>query len=324
MADVKRQPSLNLEEVDVCVKSFVEPRQKPQECMHIFIQLYSGEFLCQQEVDKASRKRTHSFSHRTYAHDLYQDAHPCISSGCALDKEPLQGKLAAVDTCKHQIAKYTSSPAVLSPAVLTELELVPKKPGSDFVEDCELYHSRGARNGRKARKCKTMDAACLQHNGKVTAAERQCPPQEVQHYVKQEDEKPKDVKQSAIALDRGCTIVLRNIPRSVSQDELFRCLVEHGFQDDLVLLYMPWLMGHSEQANLGYAFVHLESWAAKQSLVEAWQGQFPFGQASSNRPINIALAAVQGARENITSWNCSKKMARIRNPAFRPMILKQL
>merc|ERR1719440_1473257 len=50
--------------------SFFEPRHPP--VSPIFVQGYAGNFLEADDVEKVLLKRNHSFSHRTYSHDLHQ------------------------------------------------------------------------------------------------------------------------------------------------------------------------------------------------------------------------------------------------------------
>ncbi len=77
-----------------------------------------------------------------------------------------------------------------------------------------------------------------------------------------------------------------------------------------------------KHTNNGYAFVHLQTQVATQALIKEWQGKHPFGY-KFGPSIDIALASVQGAKENIAMCNRGK-MARIRNKHFRPLILKDV
>lgn len=133
------------------------------------------------------------------------------------------------------------------------------------------------------------------------------------------------VSQAAANKDRGVTLVIRNIPKWVTQQQVLRGVADWGFMDDLVVLYVPvHLNGSQNNSNLGYGFVHMQSKTSSENFMAAWRGQYPFGQEStSSRPIDISLALRQGIEENIATWN-SSKTARLRNPNFRPMILKHI
>lgn len=123
--------------------------------------------------------------------------------------------------------------------------------------------------------------------------------------------------------DIGRTLMLRNLPRSVSQVSVLRCLQQYGFTDSVVLLYVPWSMGQKHGSNLGYGFVHMQTEEDAQALTAAWHGKFPFKRHPGRNPLTIADAAVQGAKENITFWN-GGKVGQIRNPKFRPIVLKDI
>jgi len=233
------------------LKSFFEPQAPP--IASIFIQCYAGDFLSPQEVSKVSRKRDHSFSHRTHAHSLCQ----CRSQG--------EKTIEKNNTEKNTLTKVQDA----------------KKDGAQV--GCH----------KKGQKAKQQEVT------RIEGLQQQVPGRK----------------------DQGCTLMLRNLPSRITQQDVLKCLAWHGFKHETVLLYVPWVMG--KNCNVGYGFVHLQSKASADALMNAWHSKHPFGNDFSDSALNIALASVQGAQENIDLWSRGK-MARVRNPNMRPMILKEL
>merc|ERR1719454_2141179 len=100
------------------------------------------------------------------------------------------------------------------------------------------------------------------------------------------------------------TLMLKNLPTNVSQNEVLKFLCQHGFEDSIVLLYVPSaLTGDKNSSKLGYGFVHLDTKQAAQALIRDWNGKFPFKRPSNGKPLIICDALVQGARENVAKWS---------------------
>jgi len=120
----------------------------------------------------------------------------------------------------------------------------------------------------------------------------------------------------------GSTLMIRNVPYRLSQKCLLKALRCLGLVGEIALLYMPGnLQSKTNSAKQidSYAFLHVKSRWAQSVIMENWHNKYPFPNHYHARPIDVSLAKVQGAEQNLERWN-NTKTSRIRNPNFRPMV----
>eukprot|EP00931_Biecheleriopsis_adriatica_P062998 TRINITY_DN38086_c0_g1_i1.p1 TRINITY_DN38086_c0_g1~~TRINITY_DN38086_c0_g1_i1.p1 ORF type:complete len:696 (+),score=141.53 TRINITY_DN38086_c0_g1_i1:63-2150(+) len=111
------------------------------------------------------------------------------------------------------------------------------------------------------------------------------------------------------------TLMIRNLPKHITQQELIQELDRSGFADCYDFVYLP-PSSFDGSGNKGYAFVNLTSAALAGTLIGAWQKSRRFGQESA---LSISAAALQGYEANLEKWGRSRT-TRIRNPNFRPWV----
>lgn len=285
--------------------SFVEPQWKPMACA-----MNAGEFLTCAEVYRRSHKRNHSFAHRTYAHDVEQTRH---------QEEYIKTcQQSAPDCAKKEVQLDTSSLASTRIAS-TDSDSNLSTPVKGNKPNQAPRHKKGQQKPTGTAKEQEVEQVKADSSSQQLSSQLQGRQLVLDDHLPGEDSHSK----LATAENAGFTIMIRNLPSRISQREMLhsvdKCLHRRGLHEQVVLLYVPRVM--DKNTTLGYGFVHLESKAAMLALKDAWHGKLPFGPQQS--PINIAPAAVQGAKENIALWNRGK-MSRIRNQEWRPLILKKI
>ena len=112
------------------------------------------------------------------------------------------------------------------------------------------------------------------------------------------------------------TLILRNVPRKVTQREVLRALCKSGFECQFDFLYMP--ISLSSGKNMGYVFINFISNVEAGKLWMRWHNQRPFDCCGSQL-LSISIAAVQGLKANIENWTQSRSK-RVRNPNLCPII----
>jgi len=123
---------------------------------------------------------------------------------------------------------------------------------------------------------------------------------------------------AALQSQRVTTLMVRNLPHSVTQKRLVEELAASGFAGLYDFCYMPSMFGTG--VGKGYAFVNLTSAAALGAFVSAWHGSRRFGISPSEASLNVSAAAMQGLQENVRKWD-APRMRRVRNPALRPLVM---
>jgi len=87
------------------------------------------------------------------------------------------------------------------------------------------------------------------------------------------------------------TLMLRNIPNGVKEEELLEFLTARGFEGAYDLIYMP--RDKRSGCNRGYAFINFESNTMFMLAMSALE-QCQFGSRASNKVTTACVAAVQG------------------------------
>jgi len=117
------------------------------------------------------------------------------------------------------------------------------------------------------------------------------------------------------------TLMIRNLPYSISQDELIDDLNACGFRGLYDFLYMPYSFeGQSGKAVCkGYAFVNFISSAPARELVTVWHLSLRFGMSNQDQALNLSAASLQGFDANVAKWS-TPRMRRVRNPNCKPFV----
>jgi RNA recognition motif-containing protein len=115
------------------------------------------------------------------------------------------------------------------------------------------------------------------------------------------------------------TVMVRNVPSHVKQSAFVKELEDYDFGGTFDFCYLP--SAFDTGKNKGYAFVNFVSETAYSAFVKAWHGSRRFNVRVSDPALNVSAAALQGLERNIEKWD-APRMRRVRNPEFRPFVLK--
>jgi hypothetical protein len=110
------------------------------------------------------------------------------------------------------------------------------------------------------------------------------------------------------------TLMIRNLPYSLSLDDLLATLEKSGFKQFCDYCYLP--HNFERHTNQGFAFVNFTSAEAAQAFMDQWQGSTQFQTAHLNKPLLISVAEVQGRETNFKL--ASRTLGRVRNASYRP------
>lgn len=117
------------------------------------------------------------------------------------------------------------------------------------------------------------------------------------------------------------TVMLRNIPNSITQAELFDRLVCSGFSDSIDLLYLP--ADFKSGSSLGYAFVNLVSVQATNRFFQVFQGFDDWGLASlSHKVCEVCWTPQQGLDAHVDHLRNSSTMHRSVPDEYKPILLR--
>jgi len=111
------------------------------------------------------------------------------------------------------------------------------------------------------------------------------------------------------------TVMIRNLPSTLSQQQLLEGLNRCGFAACYDFCYMP--CNFQTEENQGIAFVNFTSPAKASELLRSWHRARPLGSTTSPE-LSVAPAAVQGLEANLRALG--SRLKRIRNPKLRPFV----
>jgi len=111
---------------------------------------------------------------------------------------------------------------------------------------------------------------------------------------------------------KSTTLMIRNLPVEVQQQEFQSEVDESGFEGQYDFLHVP--VALCSGVSKGFAFVNFRTAEAAARFQSSWHKQTRFGG------LNVSAAAIQGQAGLIENWSTPKNR-RIRNPKFRPFIL---
>jgi len=125
---------------------------------------------------------------------------------------------------------------------------------------------------------------------------------------------------------KGVTLIVRNIPRHILQEQILMQLRNDGFTFgtnhlDLALLYAPAVFGGhlGKPQGQGFGFVHANSSDAARAFMARWHRRHVFGTAREVRALDVSKAHVQGVQANLAQWS-QTKTRRIKNSRFQPYV----
>lgn len=117
---------------------------------------------------------------------------------------------------------------------------------------------------------------------------------------------------SPVASGPITTLMLRNLPHSLTQAELLEEVDKNGYDGLYDFCYLPHKF--AKHKNLGFAFLNFISTEDAAKFRREWHLSRRFGTA-----LNVSAAAVQGREQN-EKKAASQKMSRVRNPNYRPTV----
>lgn len=105
----------------------------------------------------------------------------------------------------------------------------------------------------------------------------------------------------------GSTLMIRNIPCRLSQEDLMTTIRGFGLDGTYNFLYV--VMSHRPQINVGYAFVNLTDEDHEQTFFQAFNG-FRFPGFESQKVCTIQRARLQGLEANLAQFQRRRGYAR--------------
>lgn len=118
-------------------------------------------------------------------------------------------------------------------------------------------------------------------------------------------------------LDGFTTLMIRNLPHNLIQNDVVRELDSSGFQNLYDFLYMPSVF--SSGRGKGYAFVNFVCPEAACMFMNLWHKSHRFSMPKNKKTLDISVACIQGRDANVLKWDDSKRR-RVLNPNYRPVI----
>jgi len=115
------------------------------------------------------------------------------------------------------------------------------------------------------------------------------------------------------------TLVVRNLPKTVSQIELVRELDRSGFAGKYDYCYAPVQSFHTRK-HVGFAFVNFLSAKLAQHFACQWHCTHRFNLPEHAPMLNVSAAAVQGREANLARAG-SARICHIKNSKYRPLVV---
>jgi len=112
------------------------------------------------------------------------------------------------------------------------------------------------------------------------------------------------------------TLMVRNLPHEVLQNDVLRELERCGLLEACDFLYLPSSFG--TRRSKGYAFVNFSTPEAADLFYSTWHKSRRF-EVPANISLNVSAAVIQGRCANVQRWD-SAKMRRVKNANYRPYI----
>jgi len=103
------------------------------------------------------------------------------------------------------------------------------------------------------------------------------------------------------------TLMVHHLPDWILQQDLMDMLNSSGFDGLYDFVFVP--ASFDTGKGKGYGFVNFKTAEAAHALRKTWK-------------LRVGMARIQGREANIQRWN-TRKMGRVRNSNFRPLIWQQ-
>jgi len=113
------------------------------------------------------------------------------------------------------------------------------------------------------------------------------------------------------------TLMIRNLPRDISQCQLLDEVNASGFAGVYDFCYMP--CNFKLGTGQGFAFINLISPDFAKAFKRDWHRSFRFDINPNGPGLNVSFAALQGKEANVAKWDASR-LRRVRNPRLRPFV----
>mmetsp|Transcript_23464 Transcript_23464/g.58359 ORF Transcript_23464/g.58359 Transcript_23464/m.58359 type:complete len:411 (-) Transcript_23464:301-1533(-) len=124
---------------------------------------------------------------------------------------------------------------------------------------------------------------------------------------------------TALRLREGTTtVMIRNIPKNVTQQSLIRELNSSGYADLFDFCYAPIESLQSRQPS-GFAFVNFVSPEVAMKFAQDWHHVRRFGAPHNASRLDVSRAVVQGREANLAAAS-SGRLRRLKNPMFKPFV----
>mmetsp|Transcript_6092 Transcript_6092/g.14576 ORF Transcript_6092/g.14576 Transcript_6092/m.14576 type:complete len:369 (-) Transcript_6092:269-1375(-) len=121
----------------------------------------------------------------------------------------------------------------------------------------------------------------------------------------------------AVLSDRITSLMIHNLPMSLTQDNVRDELDHSGFASLYDFLYVPYNLKTS--SICGYAFINLVSHDAAALLVNMWDQRSTLCGAATDRFVFFSAADVQGYEAHVERLTKGSKRC-LRDPRFRPVL----
>jgi RNA recognition motif-containing protein len=118
------------------------------------------------------------------------------------------------------------------------------------------------------------------------------------------------------------TVLLRNVPSSYRQEDMLCLLNSQGFAEKYNFLYLP--MDFATGANLGFAFVNLESWEIAEAALHKLQGFSRWSDTACRKTLQVCWSDPhQGLDSLIERFRNSQVMHKNVPREYKPLLLKR-
>jgi len=119
--------------------------------------------------------------------------------------------------------------------------------------------------------------------------------------------------------DTATTLMVRNLPETVTQGRFIEELKRTGFDNMFDFCYVP-TRSFKYHQGVGFAFVNFVNSLAAKVFLDRWHKSRRFNMRSGASWLNVSRARVQGRDANMTEAG-SSRMLRIRNRSFKPFCI---
>jgi len=116
--------------------------------------------------------------------------------------------------------------------------------------------------------------------------------------------------------DTATTLMVRNLPETVTQLRFIEELKRTGFENMFDFCYVP-TRSFKYHQGVGFAFVNFVNSLAAKVFLDRWHKSRRFNMRSGASWLNVSRARVQGRDANMNEAG-SSRMLRIRNRSFKP------